>query len=60
MLIIISFSYLFVLFVAMSTTYTLRIKTGEKKHAGTDGNVFAILYGENDDTGGNIYNHYFN
>ncbi|XP_056097903.1 lipoxygenase homology domain-containing protein 1 isoform X1 [Rhinichthys klamathensis goyatoka] len=36
---------------AMSTTYTLRIKTGEKKHAGTDANVFAILYGENDDTG---------
>ncbi|TRZ03142.1 hypothetical protein DNTS_014536 [Danionella cerebrum] len=36
---------------AMSTTYTLRIKTGEKKHAGTDANVFAILFGENDDTG---------
>uniref|UniRef100_A0A671PP20 Lipoxygenase homology domain-containing protein 1-like n=1 Tax=Sinocyclocheilus anshuiensis TaxID=1608454 RepID=A0A671PP20_9TELE len=36
---------------AMSTTYTLKIKTGEKKHAGTDANIFAILYGENDDTG---------
>ncbi|XP_030643524.1 lipoxygenase homology domain-containing protein 1 [Chanos chanos] len=36
---------------AMSTTYTLRIKTGEKKYAGTDANVFAILYGEKDDTG---------
>uniref|UniRef100_A0A3B4DKH5 PLAT domain-containing protein n=1 Tax=Pygocentrus nattereri TaxID=42514 RepID=A0A3B4DKH5_PYGNA len=36
---------------AMSTTYTLRIKTGEKKYAGTDANVFAILYGEYDDTG---------
>ncbi|KAI7798290.1 putative lipoxygenase homology domain-containing protein 1-like [Triplophysa rosa] len=36
---------------AMSTTYTLRIKTGDKKHAGTDSNIFAILYGENDDTG---------
>lgn len=35
----------------MSTTYTLRIKTGEKKYAGTDANVFAILYGEYDDTG---------
>lgn len=35
----------------MSTTYTLKIKTGEKKNAGTDANVFAILYGENDDTG---------
>lgn len=37
--------------VAMSTTYTLRIKTGDKKHAGTDANIFSILYGENDDTG---------
>lgn len=35
----------------MSTTYTLKIKTGEKKYAGTDANVFAILFGENDDTG---------
>uniref|UniRef100_A0A3Q1F1I1 Lipoxygenase homology PLAT domains 1b n=1 Tax=Acanthochromis polyacanthus TaxID=80966 RepID=A0A3Q1F1I1_9TELE len=34
----------------MSTTYTLKIKTGEKKYAGTDANVFAILFGENDDT----------
>ncbi|XP_060788698.1 lipoxygenase homology domain-containing protein 1 [Neoarius graeffei] len=36
---------------AMSTTYTLRIKTGEKKYAGTDANVFVVLYGEYDDTG---------
>ncbi|XP_068166911.1 lipoxygenase homology domain-containing protein 1 [Antennarius striatus] len=36
---------------SMSTTYTLKIKTGEKKNAGTDANVFAILFGENDDTG---------
>ncbi|KAI1905273.1 hypothetical protein AGOR_G00014410 [Albula goreensis] len=36
---------------AMSTTYTLRVKTGEKKYAGTDANVFAILYGTKDDTG---------
>lgn len=35
----------------MSTTYTIKIKTGEKKYAGTDSNVFAILFGENDDTG---------
>uniref|UniRef100_A0A3Q2PVY7 Lipoxygenase homology PLAT domains 1 n=1 Tax=Fundulus heteroclitus TaxID=8078 RepID=A0A3Q2PVY7_FUNHE len=34
----------------MSTTYTLKIKTGEKKYAGTDANVFAILFGEKDDT----------
>ncbi|KAI3361755.1 hypothetical protein L3Q82_002099 [Scortum barcoo] len=36
---------------AMSTTYTVRIKTGEKKYAGTDANVFMILYGAKDDTG---------
>ncbi|CDQ62070.1 unnamed protein product [Oncorhynchus mykiss] len=36
---------------AMSTTLALKIKTGEKKHAGTDANVFAIIYGEKDDTG---------
>uniref|UniRef100_A0A3P9J9C9 Lipoxygenase homology domains 1b n=1 Tax=Oryzias latipes TaxID=8090 RepID=A0A3P9J9C9_ORYLA len=35
---------------SMSTTYTIKIKTGEKKYAGTDANVFAILFGENDDT----------
>uniref|UniRef100_A0A3Q2DDY8 Lipoxygenase homology PLAT domains 1b n=1 Tax=Cyprinodon variegatus TaxID=28743 RepID=A0A3Q2DDY8_CYPVA len=34
----------------MSTTYTVKIKTGEKKYAGTDANVFAILFGEKDDT----------
>ncbi|KAG9353677.1 hypothetical protein JZ751_011799, partial [Albula glossodonta] len=27
------------------------VKTGEKKYAGTDANVFAILYGTKDDTG---------
>ncbi|XP_040192273.1 lipoxygenase homology domain-containing protein 1 [Rana temporaria] len=36
---------------AKSTTYTVRVKTGDKKHAGTDANVFIILYGEKDDTG---------
>ncbi|XP_056301849.1 lipoxygenase homology domain-containing protein 1-like [Danio aesculapii] len=36
---------------AMSTTFTMRVKTGEKKYAGTDANVFAILYGTKDDTG---------
>ncbi|KAM3842453.1 LOW QUALITY PROTEIN: lipoxygenase homology domain-containing protein 1 [Diretmus argenteus] len=36
---------------AMSTTYTMRIKTGDKKYAGTDANVFTILYGTKDDTG---------
>ncbi|KAG7237555.1 hypothetical protein INR49_032172, partial [Caranx melampygus] len=36
---------------SMSTTYTIKIKTGEKKYAGTDSDVFIILFGENDDTG---------
>lgn len=35
----------------MSTTYTVTIKTGDKKYAGTDANVFMILYGTKDDTG---------
>ncbi|XP_078473113.1 lipoxygenase homology domain-containing protein 1 [Lampetra planeri] len=36
---------------AKSTTYNIRIKTGDKRNAGSDANVFAILYGERDDTG---------
>uniref|UniRef100_A0A3P8UHJ0 Lipoxygenase homology PLAT domains 1 n=1 Tax=Cynoglossus semilaevis TaxID=244447 RepID=A0A3P8UHJ0_CYNSE len=36
---------------AMSTTYTVQVKTGDKKYAGTDANVFMILYGTKDDTG---------
>uniref|UniRef100_A0A8D3DQI5 Lipoxygenase homology PLAT domains 1 n=1 Tax=Scophthalmus maximus TaxID=52904 RepID=A0A8D3DQI5_SCOMX len=36
---------------AMSTTYAVRIKTGDKKYAGTDANVFTTLYGNKDDTG---------
>uniref|UniRef100_A0A8D3A845 Lipoxygenase homology PLAT domains 1 n=1 Tax=Scophthalmus maximus TaxID=52904 RepID=A0A8D3A845_SCOMX len=35
----------------MSTTYAVRIKTGDKKYAGTDANVFTTLYGNKDDTG---------
>lgn len=42
---------------AMSTTYTVRVKTGDKKYAGTDANVFMILYGTKDDTG-NVLEHY--
>lgn len=41
----------------MSTTYTLKVKTGDKEYAGTDANVFAILFGENDDTGTIIHWH---
>ncbi|KAJ3604783.1 hypothetical protein NHX12_026835, partial [Muraenolepis orangiensis] len=36
---------------AMSTTYTLKVKTGDKKYAGTDANVFIVLFGNKDDTG---------
>ncbi|TSK72011.1 Lipoxygenase homology domain-containing protein 1 [Bagarius yarrelli] len=35
----------------MSTTYTMRIKTGDRKNTGTDANVYTVLYGTNDDTG---------
>uniref|UniRef100_A0A3P9N0R2 Lipoxygenase homology PLAT domains 1 n=1 Tax=Poecilia reticulata TaxID=8081 RepID=A0A3P9N0R2_POERE len=34
----------------MSTTYAVRIKTGDKKYAGTDANVFMTLFGTKDDT----------
>uniref|UniRef100_M3ZSE1 Lipoxygenase homology PLAT domains 1 n=1 Tax=Xiphophorus maculatus TaxID=8083 RepID=M3ZSE1_XIPMA len=34
----------------MSTTYTVKIKTGDKKYAGTDANVFMTLFGTKDDT----------
>ena len=37
----------------MSTTFTVRVKTGDKKYAGTDANVYAIMYGTKDDTGEN-------
>ncbi|XP_078530890.1 lipoxygenase homology domain-containing protein 1 isoform X2 [Lissotriton helveticus] len=36
---------------AKSTTYTVKVKTGDKKNSGTDANVYLILYGEKDDTG---------
>lgn len=39
----------------MSTTYTVKIKTGEKKSAGTDANIFIVLFGENDNTGRMLY-----
>uniref|UniRef100_A0A8D0H9K4 Lipoxygenase homology PLAT domains 1 n=1 Tax=Sphenodon punctatus TaxID=8508 RepID=A0A8D0H9K4_SPHPU len=38
---------------AKSTTYIVTVKTGDKKHSGTDANVFIILYGTKDDTGKN-------
>ncbi|NWI83337.1 LOXH1 protein, partial [Dryoscopus gambensis] len=36
---------------AKSTTYMVKVKTGDKKNAGTDANVFITLYGSKDDTG---------
>uniref|UniRef100_A0A8C3KZD0 Lipoxygenase homology domains 1 n=1 Tax=Chrysolophus pictus TaxID=9089 RepID=A0A8C3KZD0_CHRPC len=36
---------------AKSTTYIVKVKTGDKKNAGTDSNVFITLYGSKDDTG---------
>ncbi|KFP75955.1 Lipoxygenase homology domain-containing protein 1, partial [Acanthisitta chloris] len=36
---------------AKSTTYTVKVKTGDKKNAGTDANIFITLYGSKDDTG---------
>lgn len=41
----------FLLTTAMSTTYTIQVKTGDKKYAGTDANVFMVLYGTKDDSG---------
>lgn len=45
--------YVICVLVAMSTTYTMRIKTGDKKNAGTDANVYTVLFGTKDDTGKN-------
>ncbi|KAH0627806.1 hypothetical protein JD844_008220 [Phrynosoma platyrhinos] len=36
---------------AQSTTFTVTVKTGDKKYGGTDSNVFIVLYGTKDDTG---------
>ncbi|KAJ6662996.1 hypothetical protein lerEdw1_010817, partial [Lerista edwardsae] len=36
---------------AQSTTFTVTVKTADKKHGGTDANVFIVLYGTKDDTG---------
>lgn len=47
----------FFFITAMSTTYTVRIKTGDKKYAGTDANVFMVLYGTKDDTGNTSHYH---
>ncbi|KAI5280037.1 Lipoxygenase-likey Domain-Containing Protein 1 [Manis pentadactyla] len=34
-----------------STTFSVTVKTGDKKNAGTDANVFITLFGTKDDTG---------
>lgn len=41
----------FLLLTAKSTTFTVTVKTGEKKNGGTDANVYIVLYGTKDDTG---------
>lgn len=33
------------------TTFSVTVKTGDKKNAGTDANVFITLFGTEDDTG---------
>lgn len=34
-----------------STTFSVTVKTGDKKNAGTDANVFLTLFGTQDDNG---------
>ena len=34
-----------------STTFSVTVKTGDKKNAGTDANVFITLFGTQDNTG---------
>lgn len=36
---------------AQLTTYEVTVKTGDVRGAGTDANVYLILYGEKDDSG---------
>nr|CAB3263471.1 lipoxygenase homology domain-containing protein 1-like [Phallusia mammillata] len=36
---------------AQLTTYEVTVKTGDVRSAGTDANVYLVLYGENDDSG---------
>lgn len=36
---------------ALLTTYEVTVKTGDVYRAGTDANVYMIMYGENDDSG---------
>ena len=39
------------IFLAAKTTYNVNVYTGDVRGAGTDANVFIVLYGENDDSG---------
>lgn len=36
---------------ASLTTYKVSVKTGDVRGAGTDANVYMVLYGESDDSG---------
>jgi len=40
-----------IVFLALKTTYHVLVRTGNKYGAGTDANVYIVLYGEIDDTG---------
>ena len=40
-----------IVFSALKTTYHVFVRTGSKFGAGTDANVYIVLYGEIDDTG---------
>jgi len=42
---------LFTLLAAALQTYHVYVTTGDKWGAGTDANVYLVLFGENDDTG---------
>lgn len=45
------------LFFSSETTYTINVKTGDVSGAGTDANVFIILFGENGDCGEQALKH---
>lgn len=41
----------FVFFLCLETTYTVNVRTGDKRGGGTDANVFLIIFGENGNSG---------
>lgn len=49
---------MYFLFLAALQTYHIFVVTGNKMGSGTDANVYLVLFGENDDTGGKEYIYY--